>query len=126
MKTGLLIYAVLAAVALPGVALADDPNDPAMRSAAARLRDREIIRQLNQNELARVRERDSGYAEGWRAYRDGAGPAAVDPDYTRQSRDYARAQADYAQDRAAYQRDLARWRRAVAACRDGDYSACEG
>jgi hypothetical protein len=96
-----------------------------MRSAAARLRDREIIRQLNRNELARVRERDAGYAEGWRAYRDRAGSAEVDPGYSRQSQDYVRAQADYAQDRAAYQRDLARWRRAVAACRAGDYSACE-
>ncbi|MGN6357358.1 MAG: hypothetical protein ACTHLU_07735 [Novosphingobium sp.] len=125
MKTGLFVYAVLAAVAVPTVALADDPNDPAMRTAAARLRDREIIRQLNRDELARVRERDAGYAEGWQAYRDRAGPAAVDPGYSRQSQDYARAQADYARDRAAYQRDLARWRRAVAACRAGDYSACE-
>ena len=125
MKTGLFVYAALAAVAAPTVALADDPNDPAMRAAAARLRDREIIRQLNRDELARVRERDAGYADGWRAYRDRTGSVAVDPGYSRQSQDYARAQAGYAQGRAAYQRDLARWRRAVAACRAGDYSACE-
>lgn len=125
MKTGLFAYAVLAAVSLPGAALADDPNDPVMRSAAARLRDRETIRQLNRDELARVQARDAGYAEGWRAYRDRTGSTEVDPAYSRQSQDYARAQADYAADRAAYQRDLARWRRAVAACRAGDYSACE-
>lgn len=125
MKTGLIICAALAALTLPTAAQADDPNDPAMRHAAARLRDREIIRELNRNELARVRERDAGYAEGWRAYREGAGPVAADPAYSRQSQRYARARADYAEDRAAYQRDLARWRRAVAACRAGDYSACE-
>lgn len=94
-----------------------------MRTVAARLRDREIIRRLNREELARVQERDAGYAKGWQAYRDRAAPAAADSGYSRPSRDYARAQADYARDHAAYQRNLARWRRAVAACRNGDYSA---
>lgn len=125
MRTGLFVCAALAASLIPATALADDPTDPAMRSPAARSRDREIIRQLNREELARVRERDARYAEGWRAYRGRANLAATAPDYSRQTRDYERAQADYARDRAAYQRDLAQWRRAVAACRDGDYSACE-
>lgn len=124
MRTGLFVCAALAAALAPSLALADDPNDPTMRSAAARARDREIIRQLNNAELARVRERDAGYAEGWRAYR-GRGTASADTGYSRQNRDYERARGDYARDQAAYQRDLARWRRAVAACRSGDYSACE-
>lgn len=62
-------FAVLASAALSAPALADDPNDPTMRSKAARDRDREIIRQLNLKELERVRARDAGYAEGWAAYR---------------------------------------------------------
>lgn len=128
MKRNPFICAALAVALVPGLALADDPNDPAMHSAGARARDREIIRQLNRAELARVRERDAGYAAGWRTYRDG-GAAEADSgwsDRSRQSQDYARARADHARDQAAYQRDLARWRRAVAACRSGDYSACEG
>lgn len=112
--------AALAVALLPAVALADDPNDPAMRSATARARDRETIRQLNRDELARVRERDARYAEGWRAARGG-----TNFEYSRSSQDYARAQADYARDRADYERDLAQWRRAVAACRAGNYAACE-
>ncbi len=62
-------FAVLASAAISAPALADDPNDPTMRSKAARDRDREIIRQLNLKELERVRARDAGYAEGWAAYR---------------------------------------------------------
>ncbi|HEX7752886.1 MAG TPA: hypothetical protein VF440_10865 [Novosphingobium sp.] len=100
---------------VPTAAQADDPNDPAMRSAAARARDRAIIRQLNLREAARVRERDAGYAQGWREWR--AAQAG--------GQGYDRAQSDYARDRAQYERDMARWRRAVAACRAGDYSACD-
>jgi hypothetical protein len=33
--------------------------------------------------------------------------------------------ADYSRSRARYERDMAAWRRAVAACRAGDYSACD-
>lgn len=46
----------LGLMAVPGVALADDPYDPSMRTQGARERDRAIIRKLNQQELARVRE----------------------------------------------------------------------
>ena len=53
-----IVCAVLAAALMPGAALADDPRDPAMRSAAARARDKAIIRQLNLREAARVRERE--------------------------------------------------------------------
>lgn len=62
--------AVLASMAMSAPALADDPNDPSMRSKAARDRDREIIRRLNLEQLAKVRARDAQYAKGWAAYRD--------------------------------------------------------
>lgn len=98
------------AIALAGMtaatsAYADDPYDPTMRSPAARARDKAIIRSLNLKELARVRERDARYAAEARASRN-----AMDA---------------YAADRARYERDMAAWRRAVAACRAGDYSACD-
>jgi hypothetical protein len=62
-------YAVLASLSLSALAMADDPNDPGMRSKAARDRDRAIIRQLNLKELERVRARDARYAKDWDAYR---------------------------------------------------------
>jgi len=85
---------------LPGAALADDPRDPSMRSAAARARDAATIRRLNREELARTQARDAQYAAGWKAYRNAPG-----------------AQDDY-------QRDLARWRRAVELCEAGRYEYC--
>jgi hypothetical protein len=125
MRVGRFVSAAIAVIMVPSIALADDPNDPAMRSAAARARDHEIIRQLNLQELARVRDRDAGYAEGWRAWRANGGRAADTSEYTARSRDYERASSDYARDRARYEREMAGWRRAVAACRAGDYSACD-
>ena len=56
--------------ALPSVSWADDPNDPAMRTAAARARDRAVIRQLNLAELRKVRARDARLAKQWRAWRE--------------------------------------------------------
>ena len=97
--------AALGAALLPAVALADDPHDPTMRSAAARARDRAIIRQMNQQQLAYVRDRDA-----------------------RIMRDYRRAQGggkDYADARADYQRKMASWRRAVAACNAGRWEYCD-
>ena len=71
MKSVLLSGAVaLGFVLASSAALADDPNDPAMRNAAARARDREIIRQLNLTELHRVKERDARYAKQWREWRE--------------------------------------------------------
>ena len=93
-----------------------------MRTAAARARDHAIIRGLNQRELAYVRQRDARYAEGWRAYRSRGADAG---DFTRRRSDYERANERYAEDRSQYQRQMAAWRRAVAACRAGDYSACD-
>jgi hypothetical protein len=124
-RVHLFACAALSAVLTPAIALADDPHDPAMRSAAARARDHEIIRQLNLRELAMVRERDAHYAEGWRAARAGRG-AAADADYAASNRDHERALNDYARNRTQYEREMAQWRRAVAACRAGDYSACDG
>jgi hypothetical protein len=114
-----LLCAALVAAMMPVSAWADDPHDPAMRSAAARARDRAMIRQLNLNEAARVRERDARYAQGWRA------TAQTDRDYAEAGDDYSARSRSYARDRAQYERDMAAWRRAVAACRAGDYSACD-
>jgi hypothetical protein len=110
---------------VPAVAHADDPNDPAMRNPAARARDREAIRQLNLNQLAYVRQRDAGYAEGWAATRAAGGSSRAEADRSARLREHDEAVVDYARSRAEYERDLARWRRAVAACRAGDYAACE-
>ena len=120
MRVKTLLCAALIAATMPSVARADDPNDPTMRSAAARARDHAMIRQLNLNELARTRARDARYADGWAAYRE-AGSARYVPDG-----EYEQASAGYARDRAAYEHRMAEWRRAVAACRAGDYDACGG
>lgn len=114
MRVVFLISAAVAAAMVPMVAQADDPLDPSMRSAAARARDRELTRQLNLQEMARVRQRD--------AHRHAAGAG----DHAARSRDHDRAMALYARNQAEYERELADWRRAVAACRAGDYSACDG
>lgn len=112
----------LGAASLPAIALADDPNDPTMQSSAARARDRAIIRRLNQNELAYVRQRDARYAEGWQNYRN---RGASSEDHARRLDEYERANQRYAPDQRKYQRRMAEWRRDVAACRAGDYSACD-
>lgn len=90
----------LGAAATSSAALADDPNDPAMRSAAARARDRAIIRQLNLDQAANVRARDAQQAAGWRAYKD------------------------YPAQRAAHERRMAEWRSAVRLCESGHYEYC--
>ena len=90
----------LVSIAAPSSALADDPNDPAMRNRAAREADKAEIRRLNREQYAYVRERDARYRAGWKAYRD-----------------HPQAQADY--DRA-----MSDWRRAVKLCRDGHHEYC--
>lgn len=105
MKTGLFACALALGIALvPAAASADDPHDPAMRSAAARARDKAIIKRLNQEQLAYVQNRDARYAEGWRASRNGPQVNA-----SRQ---------------AQYEREMAAWRRAVARCRAGYHEYC--
>ncbi|MBU6268128.1 MAG: hypothetical protein KGN34_11350 [Sphingomonadales bacterium] len=110
--------AVLGAVVMPVAAWADDPNDPAMRDPRARARDHELTRQLNVGELAYVQRRDAGYAEGWRNWRQAQGGYSAPAPQ-------ADANGAYARERARYERELADWRRAVAACRAGDYDACQ-
>lgn len=122
MRVHRVVCAAIVAAMMPVAALADDPRDPAMASAAARARDREAIRQLNLRQLAMVRDRDARYAEGWRAYREYRTAAAEDQ--IAQSRDEERAQAKYDNDRSRYEQEMADWRRAVAACQRGDYAAC--
>jgi hypothetical protein len=107
MRVKAIFCAALAVAMLPAAAFADNANDPTMRSSAARERDRQITRQLNNGALASARERNARDAAGWKAYRNHD----------------ARAQ-DYARDRAQYERDMAAWRRAVAACRSGNHAAC--
>lgn len=115
MKIGPFLCAALIVSPLPAVALADNPNDPSMRSAAARARDREGTRQLNLAALQNVREREARGELGWRPARTSDA----------ESEQYRRAMADYGRDRVAYEREMANWRRAVTACRAGDYSACD-
>lgn len=120
MKISPFVCAALAASLLPAAALADNPNDPSMRSAAARARDREDTRKLNLGALRDVREREARGELGWRPAR-----AADNAEYAANSADYRRNMANYDRDRARYEREMADWRRAVAACRAGDYAACD-
>lgn len=111
------ILAATLAATVPAAAFADDPNDPEMRSAAARAQDKEMVRELNRRQLEAVRERDARYAKGWNEWREYQANGG--------SRSHERANAEYAERRADYEREMAEWRRAVAACRAGDYSACD-
>lgn len=97
---------LLGAVLLPAVAHADDPHDPTMRSAAARARDRAIIRRMNQDQLAYVRRRDAHRMQTYRLAQN-----------TRDAR--------YADARAEYERKMAAWRRGVAACNAGHWEYCD-
>lgn len=128
MRVKTILSAALVVALMPGVARADDPNDPTMRSAAARARDHAMIRQLNLNELARTRARDARYAGGWEAYRQvgGSDPRTSNrgAHYVPEA-EYAQASEGYAHDQEQYERRIAKWRRAVAACRAGDYDACD-
>lgn len=121
---------------LGGPALADDPNDPAMKLKAAREADAAQVRLLNQAEAARVTERDAGYAQNWQAWRDAReGQLVYD----------SRAQASYAEDmhayeaarrandadreayaraRSDYETAMANWRNDVSACRAGYTEHC--
>lgn len=106
MKFGLFVCAVaMSAALLPATARADDPNDPTMRSASARARDRAIIKRMNQQQLAYVRQRDARMMQNYRSAngdRDG----------------YDAARADYS-------RRMTAWRHAVAACNAGRWEYCD-
>jgi len=125
MKAYLAGFAMLAAAMMPGYAMADDPNDPAMRSAAARARDRAEIARLNRNQLAYVQKRDAGYAQGWQDYREAqGGRGQARSAYEGAAYETNRDGAAYAQSRRQYEQDLAEWRYAVSQCRRGDYAYC--
>ncbi|WP_436810573.1 hypothetical protein [Sphingomonas sp. DT-204] len=103
MKFGSFACALATSAALlPTAALADDPRDPTRRGAAARERDRAIIKRMNQDQLAHVRQRD---ARNWQSYRE--------------------ARDTYADAHAEYARKMAAWRRAVAACDAGRWEYCD-
>jgi len=122
MGTRTLVCAlVLGAFVAPIAAMADDPRDPTMTPEAI-ARDRAIIKRLNEQQLAHVRQRDAGYQQGWKAYRN---RGADNADYARRRNSYEAAQRSYAAKRSQYERDMAEWRRNVAACRAGNYSACD-
>lgn len=88
----------LAVVAVSGPALADDPKDPLLsKSAAARAKDKAIIRQLNINEMNRVRAQDAQYAKGWQEYRE----------HPARQTEYKAALAQYDRERAAYEKKMA-------------------
>ena len=122
MRERLILGALaLATALLPVAAMADDPHDPTMRSTAARARDHAIIRHLNQNELAYVRQRDARDAEGWQNYRT---RGANSEDYAQRRDDYDRDMDNYSDQRRRYMQRLADWREAVADCRAGVRAAC--
>ncbi|HKR92487.1 hypothetical protein [Novosphingobium sp.] len=118
----------IAAPLISTPALADDPNDPEMASSAARARDRAIIRKLNEDQLAYVRERDARYAQGWDDYRrassDRDGEAYADDPTPRKRRGAPRDDDGYASANSEYQAAMAEWREDVAACRAGYYEHC--
>ncbi|WP_066807402.1 hypothetical protein [Sphingomonas asaccharolytica] len=121
MKISALICGAIVAATVPAAALADDPRDPAMRNAAARVRDSAATRELNRQENSRVLKR----GVTWRVVRDGRSDEAGDGDYAAASQDHERDMAEYRRSRARYEREMAEWRRAVAACDAGDYAACD-
>jgi len=125
-------FGAILAVAFAAPALADDPRDPAMTPEAI-ARDRETIRRLNLAQRDYVRQRDAGYAQGWRDHAAGSETRAYeDETYSADRRDYASAREnyvsareDYARQRREYDRAMADWRQDVAACRAGYYERCD-
>ncbi len=125
MRASIRLFLTILASTVPVVAMADDPKDMTMRSAAARARDREMTREANLSERAVVRRRDVRDAQRSRVTRiDSDRYEAADGEYAAASRDHGQAMETYQRRRQQYERELAEWRRSVAACRDGDYAAC--
>ena len=126
MRIGTAFWALaIGTAALPAGALADDPNDPAMKTKEAVAADHETIRQMNLDMLDQVAARDAGYAKGWRDYKRAKSDKRYSSeDYERRLTDYQQAQARYAEDRQSYEQAMADWRRKVAACNAGNVAAC--
>jgi hypothetical protein len=101
------ICVALALLACAPPALASAIEDDAHRE------DRERTQELNRRAAAAIARRDAVLP----ARRDAAG---VDREGA-----YDADEADYRAARAQYERDLAHWRRRAAACRQGDWDACE-
>lgn len=115
MKNRILFAAIaVSMLSTAAPALADDPNDPDMQTRAAREADAAIIRQLNLEQAAYVRERDARLYEENRAYRE---QPAREAEYRRDLDRYERS-------RSEYEAELEAWRRAVRLCRDGYYEYC--
>lgn len=123
----MVALSLVAGIAAP--VFADDPRDPTMTPEAI-ARDAATIRRLNREQLDYVRQRDAGYAQGWRDYDTARSRRDVDADYRDEGeyaanrRDYDAARADYARDRRRYDREMREWREDVAACRAGYYEHC--
>jgi hypothetical protein len=109
------VAAMLAALGL----LASGASETAFGKSAEWLRhDREVIRQMNLRELAKVRQRDARYAAHNRTVR------SQQEAYARRRAAYERDWADYEEQRRDYGFRLAAWRRDMADCRAGMRSAC--
>lgn len=122
----ILRAAILAGLALPGIAMADDPKDPGMQTPDAVARDREQIRQLNLDMLRQVQQRDAGYAQGWRDYKrfkQGSHPNQIA--YREARNRYERDSTRHTESRREYEREMDQWRANVRACRAGNYRACD-
>ncbi len=104
--------AMLGALVLSGLAV---PHMAEAKSAEWLARDREIIRNLNRNELAKVRRREARHAARVRANNDS---------YARRRAAYEADMADYHHQQRQYRVRMAAWREAVAACNAGQRSAC--
>lgn len=127
MRTHIIIGALaFSVIALPSVALADDPRDPEMQNEQAVALDRAKVRQLNLDMLAQVSARDAGYAAAWKQYEEAKANEAQHAEaYRNRMAAYKQEQSRYAADRESYEQAMADWRRDVAACRAGDRSACQ-
>ena len=111
--TAIVAALALAGAIAPAVAHADDPTDATMRDPAARAADHDATARLNAGQLAYVQQRDAGYA---RQRSDGSAGGWHTP--PQDDTAYADARSDYA-------RRLASWRAQVAACQNGEWSACQ-
>ena len=111
--------AVLGALLLSGIGAGlAMPQAASAKSEEWLRRDREIIRQMNLRELAKVRRRDAQYAARAQASRSDR------DDYARRRAAYQEDMADYYRQQRQYRVRHAAWREAVSACNAGVRSAC--
>ena len=121
MRIGIwLVAAAATTTMLPQGALADNPRDPTMTPEAI-ARDREIIRKMNLDQLAYVRDRDAGYAAGWRNHAGAqtAAPRQEADAYGTRNRAYEQDLARYREARQRYEREMAQWEQDRESCAPG-------